>query len=451
MFWKKTREYISVVESETGDLYKQLGHHGPAVENKWVAYRIYFNSSMSVDLLSKFVPRLELKRRKWSGDETIYDPNDGKYNFKVGKTVGIGGLRLWHNNIVVPFQTTIKRTGEVLQTDSSASILITSLGIPYGEKMIDVEMKLTVYESSRHACIEAKVLSNMQVQFVTGLVTHDKLKTRYLPNDQAYQRMNTSELRENFLVDDLFKPGELKLLYADVDRAIVGSAVPLEQDLILKGSIQEMATEVFAERREIGVINIGNTGSITVDDASYTLEHGDALYIGKGSVKIEFSCNDTGNPAEYYILSFPAHASYPTTLIKNSEGEVAELGESGSANMRKITKLIHPGRLDTCQIVMGITSLGEGQVWNTMPPHLHPRRMEIYLYYALEADQRAFHFMGKPDEIRTLTMRNKEAVISPSWSMHSAAGTSNYTFIWGMGGENQAFTDMDFIDMETLR
>jgi len=277
------------------------------------------------------------------------------------------------------------------------------------------------------------------------------MDTRYLPNDQAYPRMNTQELRDNFLVEDLFSPGELKLLYADVDRAIVGSAVPLAASLRLKGSLQEMATEIFAERREVGVINIGSTGNIQVDEQSYTLEHGDALYVGKGAVKIEFSSEDASSPAEYYLMSFPAHAAYPTKLIKNNEGEVEDLGSPDSANVRRINKLIHPGALETCQIVMGITSLGAGQVWNTMPPHRHPRRMEIYMYYGLEADQRVFHLMGKPDEIRTLTMKNKQAVISPSWSMHSAAGTSNYTFIWGMGGENQAFADMDFIDMETLR
>ncbi len=277
------------------------------------------------------------------------------------------------------------------------------------------------------------------------------MKTRYLPNDQAYSRMNTTEMRNNFLVEGLFTPGEMKLLYADVDRAIVGSAVPLETPLILKGSIQEMATEVFAERREVGVINIGSSGTIQVDNQSFSLEHGDALYIGKGSVKIEFSSDHASTPAEYYLMSFPAHASYPTKLIRNSEGEVEDLGVADAANMRRITKLIHPGALETCQIVMGITSLGAGQVWNTMPPHLHPRRMEIYMYYDLKPDQRVFHLMGKPAEIRMLTLKNKQAVISPSWSMHSAAGTSNYTFIWGMGGENQAFTDMDFIDMEKLR
>jgi len=277
------------------------------------------------------------------------------------------------------------------------------------------------------------------------------METRYLPNHQAYPRMTTAELRDNFLVDTLFVPGEVKLLYADVDRAIVGSAVPLDTPLTLKGSQQEMATEVFAERREVGVINIGGTGSIQVDGQSFSLDHGDALYIGMGAIKIEFLSDDDSTPAEFYLMSFPAHASYPTKLIKNSEGTVEELGDANSANMRRINKLIHPGLLDTCQIVMGITALGPGQVWNTMPPHLHPRRMEIYMYYKLEPDQRVFHLMGQPQEIRTLTMKNKQAVISPSWSMHSAAGTSNYTFIWGMGGENQAFTDMDFIEMEHLR
>ena len=277
------------------------------------------------------------------------------------------------------------------------------------------------------------------------------METRYLPNDKAYPRMNTEEMRENCLVEHLFKPGELKLLYADVDRAIVGSAVPTGTALELVGSLQEMATEVFAERREIGVINIGQGGSVTVDGTDYELEHGDALYIGKGSKQISFASKNTNQPAEYYLMSFPAHAAYPTKLIKNDEGEVEELGQADSANMRRINKLIHPGALNTCQIVMGITSLGSGQVWNTMPPHLHPRRMEIYMYYALEPKDRVFHFMGKPDEMRSLVMKNKQAVISPSWSMHSAAGTSNYTFIWGMGGENQAFADMDFIDMDTLR
>ncbi|NQV29563.1 MAG: 5-dehydro-4-deoxy-D-glucuronate isomerase [Candidatus Marinimicrobia bacterium] len=277
------------------------------------------------------------------------------------------------------------------------------------------------------------------------------MDTRYLPNDKAYPRMNTAELRENFLVESLFVPGELKLLYADVDRAIVGSAVPTDTALKLVGSLQEMATEVFAERREIGAINIGQTGTVEVDGTRYEVEHGDALYIGKGAKNISFQSNAGSTPAEFYLMSFPAHAVYPTTLIKNSMGEVEELGQAGSANMRRITKLIHPGALDTCQLVMGITSLGSGQVWNTMPPHLHPRRMEIYLYYKLEPKDRVFHFMGKPDETRALVMKNKQAVISPSWSMHAAAGTSNYTFIWGMGGENQAFTDMDFIDMETLR
>ena len=277
------------------------------------------------------------------------------------------------------------------------------------------------------------------------------METRYLPNDKAYPAMDTTEIRENFLVEDLFIPGELKLLYADVDRAIVGSAVPTEKALELVGSIQEMATEIFAERREIGAINIGQTGTVIVDGSSYELEHGDALYIGKGSKKISFESQDGSVPAEYYLMSFPAHAVYPTKLIKNSEGEVEELGQPESANMRRINKLIHPGALETCQIVMGITSLGSGQIWNTMPPHLHPRRMEIYMYYHLEEKDRVFHFMGKPDETRTLVMKNKQAVISPSWSMHAAAGTRNYTFIWGMGGENQAFADMDFIPMETLR
>lgn len=277
------------------------------------------------------------------------------------------------------------------------------------------------------------------------------MKTKYLPNHEAYSRMNTDELRSNFLVDDLFKAGELKLLYTDADRAIVGSAIPLGQGITLQGSMQEMATEVFAERREIGVINIGQPGKVTVDNKSFALDHGDALYIGKGSCNIKFLSDTADAPAEFYLLSFPAHVVYPTKLIRFSEGEVEDLGQAESANMRRITKLIHPGVLDTCQVVMGITSLASGQVWNTMPPHLHPRRMEVYMYFDLGQDDRVFHFMGKPYEIRTLLMKNKQVVISPSWSMHSAAGTGNYRFVWGMGGENQAFDDMDFLSMNDLR
>ncbi|MEA3288380.1 MAG: 5-dehydro-4-deoxy-D-glucuronate isomerase [Candidatus Marinimicrobia bacterium] len=277
------------------------------------------------------------------------------------------------------------------------------------------------------------------------------METRYLPNDQAYPRMNTEELRQNFLVEHLFMPGEIVLLYADADRAIVGSAVPLDLTLELKGSQKEMATEIFAERRELGVINIGGHGSIQVDANTYDLEKGDALYVGRGSRSISFTSVDQDDPAEFYLLSYPAHTKYPTKLIKNSTGEVEDLGTAEAANTRRIVKMIHPGSVQSCQLVMGITSLGVGQVWNTMPPHLHPRRMEVYMYYDLEPGQRIFHLMGKPDEIRMLVMKSKQAVISPSWSMHSAAGTRNYTFIWGMGGENQAFTDMDFIDMEKLR
>jgi len=277
------------------------------------------------------------------------------------------------------------------------------------------------------------------------------MDTRYLPNDQAYPRMNTEELRSNFLVENLFIAGEITLLYADADRAIVGSAVPTKGVLELQGSIQEMATEIFAERRELGVINIGGQGSVSVDEGTYEMEKGDALYVGRGSRQISFSSNDEKHPAEFYLLSYPAHANYPTKLIKNAAGEVEDLGSAEAANTRRIVKLIHPGSVQSCQLVMGITSLGHGQVWNTMPPHLHPRRMEVYMYFDLDPSERVFHLMGKPDEIRTLVMKTKQAVISPSWSMHSAAGTRNYTFIWGMGGENQAFTDMDFINMDTLR
>ncbi|MDP6613751.1 MAG: 5-dehydro-4-deoxy-D-glucuronate isomerase [Candidatus Marinimicrobia bacterium] len=277
------------------------------------------------------------------------------------------------------------------------------------------------------------------------------MKIRYMPDQMSYVKMNSTELRKGFLVKKLFKPGELKLLYTNNDRAIVGSAVPLETTLELRASRKEMAAEYFNERRELGIINIGFPGKVSVDSEQYTLDNQDALYVGKGVKKVAFESVDSKNPAEFYLLSYPAHAVHPTKKIGFDEGEKNHLGSQEQANERTITNLIAPGLIDSCQLVMGITELKSGSVWNTMGAHTHSRRTEIYMYYNLGEDDRLFHFMGRPDETRHLVMQNKQAVISPSWSMHSGAGTSNYTFIWGMGGENQAFDDMDFIAMDELR
>ncbi len=277
------------------------------------------------------------------------------------------------------------------------------------------------------------------------------MKTRYLPDPKAYVRMKTSELRAAFLIEKLFKPNYVKLLYTDADRAIVGSVVPKSKPLALKASHKEMAVEYFTERREVGVINIGNTGTVNVDDQDYQMKFQDALYIGRGTKQIEFLSDSADDPAAFYLLSYPAHTSYPVKHIKFKEGESSSLGSAEQANDRTITKLIFHGGIESCQLVMGITELQPGNVWNTMGAHVHPRRTEIYMYYNLGNDERLFHLFGQPDETRHLVMKNRQAVISPSWSMHSGVGTSNYSFIWGMGGENQAFDDMDFIAMDELR
>ena len=265
-----------------------------------------------------------------------------------------------------------------------------------------------------------------------------------------YRRMTTSELRESYMVEGMFVPGEVTLCYTDVDRAIVGSAVPLGDALTLPVH-KELASDFFAQRREIGVINIGGAGKVSVDGETFDVDNRDSLYIGRGSKEVEFLSDSAGNPAQYYILSYPAHAAYPTKLVKQSDAKRMDLGSLEECNERIIHQSIRPGIVDTCQIVMGFTQLAPGSVWNTMPPHTHRRRSEIYVYFDLDESSNVFHFMGEPDETRSLVVRNGEAVVSPSWSLHCAAGTRNYTFIWGMGGENQEFDDMDHIDTKTLR
>ncbi len=265
-----------------------------------------------------------------------------------------------------------------------------------------------------------------------------------------YRRMTTSELRAAYMVDGMFVPGEVTLCYTDVDRAIVGSAVPLGESLTLPVH-KELASDFFAQRREIGVVNIGGAGKVRVDGATFSVDNRDSLYIGRGTRDVEFGSDSEDNPAQYYILSYPAHCDYPTTLVKQAAAKRLDLGSLEECNERTIHQSIRPGIVDTCQIVMGFTQLAPGSVWNTMPPHTHRRRSEIYLYFDLDNASNVFHFMGEPDETRSLVVRNGQAVVSPSWSMHSGAGTRNYAFIWGMGGENQEFDDMDHIDMEALR
>lgn len=262
--------------------------------------------------------------------------------------------------------------------------------------------------------------------------------------------MNTSELREAFLLEDLFQAESMKLTYSEIDRAVAGAAVPVKEKLPLQTS-KELAADYFAQRREIGVLNIGGLGQISVDKKVFVLANRDMLYIGKGSKEIVFSSAKDTEPAAFFILSFPAHQSYPTTLMRQAEAQAVHLGSPEGANQRTIYKYIHPGGIQSCQLVMGFTQLESGSIWNTMPPHTHSRRMEVYLYFDVPDNARIFHFMGQPEETRHLVIANRQAVISPSWSIHCGAGTSAYSFCWGMGGENQAFEDMDIVRMEQLR
>ncbi len=269
----------------------------------------------------------------------------------------------------------------------------------------------------------------------------------------------TQRLREEFLMQNLFLPGEIKTVYSHIDRIITGAAMPLEPILLTAG--EEIRADYFLERREMGVINIGGEGSIIADDIEYQLSFKDGIYLGMGTKKIEFKSKDRNQPAKFYFNSAPAHKIYPTVLIKPQgdpeEGVViikeenkVEMGSLEESNHRTICKYILPGQVESCQLVMGMTKLEPGSVWNTMPCHTHDRRMEVYLYFDIPEDAIVMHYMGEPEETRHIVIRNEEAVISPSWSIHSGCGTKAYTFIWGMVGENQAFGDMDHVSMETL-
>jgi 4-deoxy-L-threo-5-hexosulose-uronate ketol-isomerase len=276
------------------------------------------------------------------------------------------------------------------------------------------------------------------------------METRYLADPERFEWMNTIEVRDRFLVETLFEEGSVELVYCDSDRAVVGSAVPLGEPLALSAG-KELASDYFAERREVGAINVGGAGGITVDGQKYDMDNRDGLYIGRGAKEISFESANPEEPAAFYILSYPAHKEYPTTHIKIADAEPVRLGSQAESNERTIYKYIHPAGVPSCQLVMGLTELEDGCVWNTMPAHTHARRTEVYMYFDVPDNSVVFHFMGKPDETRHIVVRNRQVVLSTSWSIHAGAGTTNYKFIWGMGGENQAFGDMDAIDINVLR
>lgn len=275
------------------------------------------------------------------------------------------------------------------------------------------------------------------------------MKTRYSRDPQSFARMDTAEIRDEFLVDDLFVPGEIKLVYSNIDRMIVGSAVPQTQPLSLEAGV-ELRAEYFADRREIGVFNIGEPGSIAVDDREHKMAHQEMLYIGRGSKEVSFSSADASRPALFYVVSLPAHREYPTTHIAKARANRVDLGSKEAANVRTIYQYIYEGGVPSCQLVMGFTELVPGNVWNTMTAHTHERRSEVYLYFNLTGDNVVFHLMGDPQETRHIVVRDRQAVLSPSWSIHAGAGTSHYSFVWAMGGENQAFDDMDPAPMDKV-
>jgi len=276
------------------------------------------------------------------------------------------------------------------------------------------------------------------------------MKTVLIADPVRYPRMNTEELRETFLIDALYAPGQLYLNYVDLDRAVVGFAAPLEAAIALPAD-PDLRAEYFTERRELGALNIGGAGVISVEGKSYELDNLDVLYIGRGNKQVTFASKDKSTPAVFYLLSYPAHGEYPTALVRKENAAPTELGSLETCNKRTIFKYIHRQGASSCQLVMGVTHLAPGSNWNTMPPHTHMRRSEIYMYFNVATDARVMHFMGPPAETRHIVMADKSVVVSPGWSIHCGVGTRAYSFCWGMGGENQDYADMDPAPVETLR
>lgn len=272
------------------------------------------------------------------------------------------------------------------------------------------------------------------------------MKTHYTPGKTEYRTMTTAQFRAGFLLDDLFAKGEIRLTYVDLDRAIVGAAIPANGPLELKAA-EELRAEFFCQRRELGVLNIGGVGTVTVDGVAYELATTDILYVGRGSKAISFA----GNEAVYYLISYPAHKEYPTKKATAAEANTLNLGSQADANERVLRQYIHEKGVQSCQLVMGWTELKKGSVWNTMPSHTHTRRSEVYMYFDVPANHAVVHFMGEPQETRPLWMHDRQVALSPAWSVHSGCGTNSYKFCWAMGGENQRFDDMDPAPIPTLR
>ena len=276
------------------------------------------------------------------------------------------------------------------------------------------------------------------------------MEIRFQSSPREVKGMNTQQLRENFLVQHLMQANQIQLVYSHFDRVIVGGAMPVSNSVLLPNEA-ELRADYFLERRELGIINVGGAGTVEADGVVYELNKLDALYLGKGTRSVSFSSASADQPAQYFLLSAPAHHTYPNRRMQKDEAAPVHLGEKATSNERTIYKYIHQEGIQSCQLVMGLTVLKEGSVWNSVPPHTHTRRMEVYFYFDLPEAHRVFHLMGEPHETRHIVMANQEAVISPPWSVHCGPGTTNYGFIWAMAGENYTFTDMDPVPIATMQ
>jgi 4-deoxy-L-threo-5-hexosulose-uronate ketol-isomerase len=268
------------------------------------------------------------------------------------------------------------------------------------------------------------------------------------PEDAA--RRNTQDLRDGFVIEELFRAGEINLTYSHLDRMIVGGVAPASEILAID-HVPETGTEQFLERREVAIVNIGGAGTVTVGGKAYVLAFQEALYIGMGGGALRFASGDAEAPALFYLLSAPAHRVCPTVHITREMAKKVVLGSAEESNARTINQYVHPDVCESCQLLVGLTMFEPGSVWNTMPAHVHDRRMEVYLYFGMQEATRIFHFLGEPGETRHVVLKNHQAVLSPGWSIHSGAGTGRYAFIWAMAGDNMSFTDMDKVPMESLR
>ncbi len=276
------------------------------------------------------------------------------------------------------------------------------------------------------------------------------MQTRYESSPKETAGMNTAELRNNFLMETLFSANAIHLTYSHYDRMILGGVMPTNEVVVL-GNYEDLKSDFFLERREMGIINVAGDGKVNVDGKSYNVNKLDCLYIGKETKDISFESIDAESPAKFFVLSAPAHRTYPTKLMTKEDATPAHMGAVETANQRTIYKYIHLDGIRSCQLVMGLTVLQNGSVWNTMPAHTHDRRMEVYCYFDVQENQGVMHLMGQPQETRHLWVNNHQAIISPPWSVHSGCGTANYSFIWGMAGENQSFADMDFVAIHNLK